>query len=835
MSTTPACLFRTTCLLFLLAAPAGAAPPRTDDHGDPLPPGAVARLGSVRLRHVVRAGSGDACVAFSPDGKTLVSGGDVGLCAWDVATGKNLGWFPTSAPANAAQFTPDGKAVLTADNNGSIRLWQAGTGKLLRETKQPQDRRFFRGSASFLSANGKVAGASDAGSGAVRVWETKTGKQLFPRKGELRTLLLAAAVSPDGKTLAVSIERSRRCLVEVATGKDVRRIEEPNKASRLGLFTRWWEESPYWFAFSPDGKSLAGMSGKDSFSVWNVADGRLRFTNKGYRGRLAFSPDGKHLVCGGEEAVRLYEAKTGKEVRRFERHPGLVHALAFSPDGRTVAAALEYCIALWDVATGKRLHRRAEHETPVVSLAFSPDGSDLASGDGEEGTLILWGLKDRKPRHTFTGHFPNVVSLAYSPDGKLLASGDGTRGTTGGFDAKVRLWDLRAGRLLRQFPGHVNSIESLAFSPDGKRLASTGHDARAKVWDVATGKRLLQIRGEDTWYRSVAFSPDGKTLLVAGTPGELALWRADSGRTVRGLGTPGDEKRMITGATFLPGGRTVLTLESDDGRSKPSEVRFWDVENGRLRRSFPIGNADGPLGCLVLSPDGNTLATGGGYPDPVIRLWDATTGKRVGRFSGHNGGPAASLAFSPDGKTLASGGPDTTVLLWQVARGRLLHLWAELAGGKDESARAVMKAAATPEEAIPFLKDRLRRAAVAEDRARRLITDLGDDDFHVREKASRELERLGPETAPVVQRALQDSPSPEARRRLRKALDKIKSSKGGDDFQARSVSLALAVLEEIGTPAARRALQELAKGPAGSTVTRDAAAALERLARRRKP
>src|SRR5207244_3587658 len=122
--------------------------------------------------------------------------------------------------------------------------------------------------------------------------------------------------------------------------------------------------------------------------------------------------------------------------------------------------------------------------------------------------------------------------------------------------------------------------------------------------------------------------------------------------------------------------------------------------------------------CLALSPDGNTLATGGSYRDPVIQLWDTTTGKPVGRFSGHNGGAAESLTFSPDGKTLASGGRDTTVLLWGVARARLEHRWAELAGGQDEASRAGKGLAATPEEAIPFLKDRLRRAAAAEDRAR---------------------------------------------------------------------------------------------------------------------
>src|ERR1700720_4941962 len=120
MSRTRACLFGTACLLVLLARPTRAEPPRPDDHGDPLPPGAVARLGTVRLRHVVRDGSGAACVAFSPDGKTLVSGGDVGLRAWDVATGKDLGWFPKAAPAPCDRFAILSKTLLTISNSGTI-------------------------------------------------------------------------------------------------------------------------------------------------------------------------------------------------------------------------------------------------------------------------------------------------------------------------------------------------------------------------------------------------------------------------------------------------------------------------------------------------------------------------------------------------------------------------------------------------------------------------------------------------------------------------------------------------------------------------------------------
>jgi WD40 repeat protein len=841
-----------SCLLSgLLACTAPAAgdgdnatdrvePTRADIYGDSLPTGAVARLGTLRLRHIVRDGSGAACVVFSPDGKILISGGDVGLRIWDVATGKALTEVQDNAPVTSAHFSQDGRMLITSDNSGTIRRWQVDKSNVRSRDaprRQPKERRRppdFRGRESFFSADGKVAGVVTHDQ-QVLLWEVETSKQILAKKEPGGVYFFSAALSPEGKTLVVTADGNRAHLIDVASGQEIRLLEGPNQAPHLQPgFARMREEAVHRFAFSPDGRLIAGVQ-KESVIVWQRATGNRSYEVKGTHGRPAFSPDGKLLACGSDERIGLFEANSGKEIRRFERHAGHIAALTFSQDGRILASAADYLIGLWDVATGKPLHSFAGHESPVISLAFSPEGTGLASGESENGTLIIWDRSSQKPGRIFGDHSIGVRSVAYSPDCKILATGDGIMGS-GGFDAQIRLWSIDEGRLLRRFPGHINGVHSLAFSPDGKTLASAGWDARAKLWDVVTGKRLHQIRGADSHHlKRVAFSPSGKELLVSGYSGELALWRVDSGQKARDLGSSEEERRAITFGAFLPDGRTVVSRESDRSARDFVELKFWDAEDGRQLRSFRMRGSVHDLATCALSTDGKTLATvGGDYRDSSIELWDMSTEEQVGRFRGHPGGPATALAFAPDSKLLASGGRDSTVLLWSVQRGRLEHLWFEL-GGSDgrESTQAFKKLATTPQEAIPFLREQLRQAAEADKRAGGHIVDLDDDRFQVREKASQDLEALGPDAEFPLRLALEGSPSVEARARIENILGKLGTSKRESPGRdPRSVRLSLAVLEEIGTLEAQKVLQELAQGPPKSTLTREARAALERLAKR---
>ncbi len=363
-------------------------------------------------------------------------------------------------------------------------------------------------------------------------------------------------------------------------------------------------------------------------------------------------------------------------------------------------------------------------------------------------------------------------------------------------------------------------------------LASAGHDARARLWDSTTGKRLRQIRGDDSQHKWVGFADDGKAVVLAGTSGELSLWRADSGQKIRDLGPAG---REVAFGAFLPGGKTLLSIEQLGRRlENPPQVRLWDADSGKSLQSFPV-RADGFFpNTFALSPDGKTLATLiliGSYQRSDIQLWDTDTGKVVVRLPGHDDSAIVSLAFSPDGKLLASGGRDTTVLLWNISRARIAHIWSELISGQDETAKAAQKMAAHSKEAVSFLRDRLRLVAEVESQTRALIGQLGSDQFKVREKASKELQKLGADAALPLQLALrQPNLSLETRRRIEVLLSRLRNSGNAPpDSEPRSIQLSFSILEEINNSEARQALRDLAEGPADTTVTRAARATLNRL------
>jgi RNA polymerase sigma factor (sigma-70 family) len=815
--------------------PAPRVKARQDAFGDPLPPHALIRLGTLRWR------TNAAYLAFLADGKTLVTadrfpGSTVRL--WDAATGQERRRFAlprkflasiTLSPDGRTlalnyMNEPDARAIALGDLGGPVVLWDAATGK---EVRQLDARQMALGLA--FSPSGKLL-AGACYDKVIRLWDTTTGALVRAITGH-GIYVKEVTFSPDGRLLAGAGHDKTIRLWGVRTGKE--------QAKLVGH-----TEVPSALAFSADGKLLASASARDaSARIWDVATGKEVRKLTGLRGSphcLAFSPDGKVLATGTADAtqaaVQLWAPETGEELHRREGPWAWVVALAFSPDGQVLASAgTDNTIRLWDAATARETRAPGGLPGVVQRVAFSADGKSLYTQcvdqqlqewDAERGTL--------QRRLVVREEGPHRGSATFSPDRRLLA-------TPGWNDNVVRLWDMSTGKMLRSLEGHRTPPWNVTFSDDGRLLASAGSDKTVFIWETATGKERRRIADQPGQVRCVAFAPDGRVLAGAVTPSAqealIKLWDVGTGKELRSWSV----NQLPNDLRFSPDGR-YLAFSGRRAGSPPvpgAAIILWDVAAGREYCRFVLPDAR-ENGRLAFSPDGRALASANG--DGLIRLWEVATARERGRFSGHKVG-TTDLTFSPDGTRLASGGLDTTALIWDVtgladevkpvrlSPAEAAALWDDLADADAVKAhRAVWKLTAAPAEALALLAKKLRPAEADEPRVDRLIAELDGADFDRRRKAARELERLGEQAEAALRKALAGTASAEMRRRVKQLLAKLEGPAVAPKT-LRAVR-AVEVLEHLGTPEARRLLRALAQGAPSARLTREARGSLGRLGRR---
>ena len=527
-------------------------------------------------------------------------------------------------------FSPDGKLLVTGDSNGKFHLWQVPNAVSLLTCKEHIDEIC---SVNFSSLGGILSsGASNKlwdfrtsqylkilcthtswvwsttfsykddqllASGCqdkiVRLWNVRTGECLRILEGHTGGVR-SVAFSLDGQILASGCEDGTVRLWNVSTGECLKSIQ---KHTGHGIKT---------VAFSPDSQTLVSGSDSGTVRLWDVTTSKCLRIFHGHTsqvGSVAFSPDGQTLATGSnDQTVKLWDVSTGKCIISLQGYTNWILSLNFSRDGQTlVSGSNDQTVRIWDVSTGKCHKTLKGHISPVQSVALSPDDQTVVSGS-EDGILKLWNINTGECRKTLKGHTRQVCSLAFSPDGQMASSGE---------DRTVKLWNTNTGECCKTLKGHTGQVWSVAFSPQGNTLASGSDNGIVNLWDISTGECLKTLKGHSHQVWLVAFNSQGNTLASGSQEATVRLWDVTTGECLKVQEFTGEMRSFA----FSPQGNVFA------GVTDGCTVKLWDISTGKCLKTLKGHTSF--ICTVIFSPNGNILASSS--QDETIKLWDIQTGE----------------------------------------------------------------------------------------------------------------------------------------------------------------------------------------------------------------
>jgi WD40 repeat protein len=446
-------------------------------------------------------------ITFSPDGRRLATASDDGTARlWEVPAGRPIGGplrHPGGIKVMCAAFRPDGARFLTTSADGTVCQWDAATAA---PVEPPYERHSGEVWTATYSPDGRWV-ASSGTDRTVRLWRATGRQDALVLHGHTDSVPQLGFSADGRRLLSVSQDGTAR-------------LWDADPEVALPVL-RGHESYVYPVAYSPDGRWIASGSWDGTVRLWDAVTGEPGAVMElGNNVRtLAFGPDGTWIVtgCDKDERVQVWDVATARRRATFPGPGGDLGSVAVSPDGSRVAAlSHQGRLHVYEYPSGKEVFRLDQGKEAMRGIAYSPDGRWLACTEEDLKTICLLDARTYRPAARLAGHTKPVAAVAFSPDGRRLVSA--------GEDRVVRVWDVDSRECRAELRGHTDGVLGAAFHPGGTRLATGGRDRTIWLWDLTTGEEVARLQGHTSYVWGLAFSPDGKTLVSGSGDKTVRLW-----------------------------------------------------------------------------------------------------------------------------------------------------------------------------------------------------------------------------------------------------------------------------------------------------------------------
>jgi WD40 repeat protein len=596
---------------------------------------------------------------------------------------------PQLPPADITEvaFSPDGCCIASSTLSGSIKIWRADSGAIIRT--------LVGHSSAATSVAYSPSGDYLASAGwdkRIHIWDPVTGellKTLQGHRGSIETL----AFSKKGRFLASGEERGHRVLL----------WDTSDFAFKYAFEDEFESGRPVILDFSPDDRFL--VSARKDLELFRTDSGAFvrRFSNVDAKS-VRYSPTGAEIAVGSSDGtIKIIDPTNRKPVSLLAGHTDTAKSLAWSTDGKVLlSVSADDTVRVWHISEGNEgrsvVFPQGQFPSHIKSAAIHPNLKSWAAADGQN---IYTGDFDTSTRIQIIGgdpksYRPTVKDIALSSDSRYLAAACG--------DEKIRVFNTHTGELIKTLTG-PRVPQAVSYLPDSQILLSFGLDSRLVIWDqhkgVAVGVIDVQVRdasslplavsprgnyvalgvgrttplvldvtdwstvqpaknvhGHSRSVASIAFSPNRQLMATGSYDGSTIIWSTEKWIPVQTLVS--DTDYVISAVTFSPDSEMVATGDSKNN------LRIYDLASGSTMQTKKENQED--ISAVTFSPDGKQIVSASW--DGALRVWRASDGKLLRVLTGHSG-RATALLYSADGKAIVSGGSDTTIRIWDAKEGTM--------------------------------------------------------------------------------------------------------------------------------------------------------------------